>query len=272
MQAWTSCETLVEYPQGRNEVQLYEGYVFDVARMPGRNSPCTLFDSRLAPLIPYVIRGAIWYQGESNTHEPIAYRRLMPAMIRDWRHAWGQGDFPFLQVQLANFKLEMDQPGASEWAELREAQLMALAEPATGIAVAIDVGEGNDIHPLDKRSVGLRLARWALAQTYGRGGRPGGPLFSGKSIEAGGRVRCRFAHGAGLRTRDGKAPSHVAIAGVDRVFVWAETAIEGDTLVAWSPQVACPLAVRYAWADNPLGCNLVNGDDLPASPFRTDTW
>jgi sialate O-acetylesterase len=236
------------------------------------NAPYTLFDSRLAPLIPYAIRGAIWYQGESNTPEPEVYRTLLPAMIRDWRRAWGQGDFPFLQVQLANFMDAAEKPVRSQWAELRDAQLATLAVPATGMAVAIDVGEAKDIHPTDKRSVGKRLARWALAEHYGCGGVPSGPLFAGMVVEAQGRVRCRFRHAGGLRTRDGKAPSHVCIAGRDRLFVWAEARIEGETLVAWHPQVPQPAAVRYAWADNPEGCNLVNAEDLPASPFRSDAW
>ena len=241
---------------------------------PGNaNAPYTLFDSRLAPLIPYGIRGAIWYQGESNAGEPAVYRRLLPQMIADWRRAFGQGDFPFLQVQLANYMAVSEQPRQSNWAELRDAQkAVALEDPRGGFAVAIDVGDAKDIHPTDKRSVGERLARWALAESYGLGGAPCGPLFSGMTVEADGRVRCRFRHAAGLRTKDGKAPSHVAIAGSDRVFTWAEARIEGDTLVAWSAQVPKPSAVRYAWADNPDGCNLVDADGCPASPFRSDAW
>ncbi|MBA3683885.1 MAG: 9-O-acetylesterase [Planctomycetes bacterium] len=236
------------------------------------NSPYILFDSRIEPLLPYGIRGTIWYQGESNADEPALYARLMPGMIRDWRRAWGQGDFPFLQVQLANFMPAHAQPVRSDWAALREAQLHALAEPATGLAVAIDVGDADDIHPRDKRTVGQRLARWALSTTYGRGGAASGPLFAAATIESAGRMRCRFRHGDGLRTRDGGVPRHVAIAGNDRRFIWAEAAIEGDTLVAWHPTIHRPAAVRYAWADNPDTCNLVNGDGLPASPFRTDSW
>jgi sialate O-acetylesterase len=245
------------------------------ATMWGRgnaNSPYCLFDSRIAPLLPYGIRGAIWYQGESNASEAAVYRRMLPLMIRDWRRAWGQGNFPFLQVQLANYTIPADGTGRSDWAELRDAQTAALAEPATGMAVAIDVGDAGDIHPRDKKTVGLRLARWALAETYGRGGTPSGPLFAGMTVEAGGRVRCRFRHATGLRTRGGGAPSHVAIAGIDRQFVLAQAVIEGETLVAWHPKVPRPAAVRYAWANNPAGCNLANGDDLPASPFRSDAW
>ena len=237
------------------------------------NAPFTLFDSRLAPLIPYGIRGAIWYQGESNAGEPRVYRQLLPLMIEDWRRAFGQGDFPFLQVQLANYMATAAEPRQSSWAELRDAQrAVAVEDPNGGFAVAIDVGDATDIHPTDKKSVGERLARWALSTHYGLGGAPCGPLFDSLTVEAGGRLRCRFRHGAGLRTKDGKAPRQVAIAGVDRQFVWAVCEIEGDTLVAWSPQVGKPAAVRYAWADNPDGCNLVGSDGAPAAPFRTDTW
>ncbi len=236
------------------------------------NAPYTLFDSRLAPLIPYGIRGFLWYQGESNAHEPTVYRQLLPQMIRDWRRAFGQGDLPFLQVQLANFGGISDKPSPSDWALLREAQTAALSEPATGMAVVIDVGDGNDIHPRDKRSVGERLARWALAKTYGRGGVPSGPLYAGMTIESGNRQRIRFRHGDGLRTRDGGKPRQVAIAGMDRIFYWAEAAVEGDTLVVWHPDIDHPVAARYAWANNPEGCNLENGSGLPASPFRTDSW
>lgn len=241
---------------------------------PGNpNAPCTLFYSRLAPLIPYGLRGVIWYQGESNAGEPAVYRRLLPQMIADWRRAFGQGDIPFLQVQLANYMAESAQPKQSSWAELRDAQAAtALEDPAGGFAVAIDVGDAKDIHPTDKRSVGERLARWALAAHYRLGGAPCGPLYEGMAIEAGGRVRVRFRHADGLRTRDGQAPAHVAIAGANRVFVWAQTAIEDGTLLAWHPDVPRPAAVRYAWADNPAGCNLVAGDGAPAAPFRSDAW
>lgn len=236
------------------------------------NSPYTLFDSRLAPLIPYGIRGVIWYQGESNAAEAVVYRRLLPLMIRDWRRAWGQGDFPFLVVQLANYMADQGVPVRSAWAELRDAQLAALAVPNTGLAVTIDVGDALDIHPPDKRSVGERLARWALAETYGQGNVPSGPLFESMTIEAGGRVRCRFRHAVGLATRDGAAPLRVTLAGIDRMFVSAEARIEGETLVAWHPKIPRPAAVRYAWADNPVGCNVINGAGLPASPFRSDAW
>ena len=240
---------------------------------PGnQNAPFTLFDSRMAPLIPFAIRGMIWYQGESNAAQAGVYRRLLPLLIRDLRLTWGQGEFPFLQVQLANHKMSSEHPMTSAWAELRDAQFAALSEPGTGMAVAIDVGDAHDIHPRDKRTVGLRLARWALGECYGLGGTASGPLYAGMSVEADGRIRCRFRHANGLRTRDGKAPSHLDIAGSDRRFMRAQAMIEGEILVVWCDQVARPVAVRYAWADNPAGCNLINGDDLPASPFRSDAW
>ncbi|MBN8526195.1 MAG: 9-O-acetylesterase [Planctomycetes bacterium] len=238
---------------------------------PGNpNSPYILFDSRIAPLLPYAIRGAIWYQGESNAEQPEAYRRLMPLMIRDWRRAWGQGDFPFIQVQLANFRNQPESPANGRWPELREAQTAALAEPGVGMAVAVDIGDPKDIHPRNKRDVGERLARWALAHTYGREVAASGSLYRDATVEAGGRMRVRFDHGAGLRTRDGAAVGELTICGIDRVHHPAESRIEGDTLLAWSPQVLRPWAVRYAWDDCPMRCNLVNGAGLPASPFRSD--
>lgn len=241
---------------------------------PGsRHAPYTLFDTRIAPLAPYSIRGVIWYQGESNAREAGIYRRLLPGMIADWRDAFGQGDFAFLQVQLANFQSPTEEPRQSDWAELRDAQAaVAQADPHGGFVVAIDVGESDNIHPADKRTVGERLARLALAETYALDGIPAGPVFTSAAFESGGRVRCRFRWGHGLSTRDGGPPRHVAIAGPDRAFVWADSAIEGDSLVAWSQYVPRPMSVRYAWADNPNCANLIGSGGLPAAPFRTDSW
>lgn len=237
------------------------------------NSPHILFDSRVHPLLPYAIAGTIWYQGESNAAEAERYARMLPAMISDWRRAWGQGDWPFIQVQLANYMQRAEQPGQSNWAELRDAQVRAAAAvPGASYAVAIDVGEADDIHPRDKRSVGERLARIALAETYGRDVVPRGPTFRCAVMEAEGRVRVRFDYAAGLATRGGGPVRQVSIAGNDRRFRWAEAAIEGETLVAWHPEIPQPAAVRYAWADNPDDANLVNAEDLPAGPFRSDSW
>ncbi|MDD5678674.1 MAG: sialate O-acetylesterase [Kiritimatiellae bacterium] len=236
------------------------------------NSPYALYDSRVSPLLPYALRGVIWYQGETNADRAYHYRSLMPLLIKDWRKAWGVGDFHFLIVQLANYRQAKDAPGESAWAELREAQLMTLAVPNTGLAVAIDIGDAGNIHPKNKQEVGRRLALAALAQAYGRKIVFSGPLLKSWRVD-GGRVRLQFDHcGGGLAAAGGGPLKGFAVAGPDRKFHWAGAAIESkDSLAVRSANVPAPVAVRYAWADNPV-CNLVNKDGLPASPFRTDDW
>jgi sialate O-acetylesterase len=234
-----------------------------------QNGPTTLFNAMIAPLTPLTIRGVIWYQGESNADRAAEYRLLFPIMIRDWRRAFGLGDFPFYFVQLANYMARADEPTESEWAELREAQLMTLGEPQTGMAVAIDVGEADDIHPRNKQDVGRRLALWALARTYGRSIECSGPLYRSHEIQ-GDEMRIAFDHAQDLTARDGDLVGF-AVAGEDRVFTWASARIEGESVVVRSPSVPKPIAVRYGWADNPR-VNLYNGAGLPASPFRTDDW
>ena len=239
---------------------------------PGNiNSPHSMYDTRLHPLIPYGIRGVIWYQGESNAHEAGLYRRLLPLMITDWRRVWGQGEFPFIQVQLANYREPEPDPGESDWAALRSAQTSALRLPNVGMAVAIDVGDADDIHPKDKKSVGQRLARWALSEVYHRGLVPNGPLLRSSTPEIGGCLRLSFHQAHGLTTRDGGPVRHLAIADSKRIWRWAESRIEGENLLVWHPDIPHPAAARYAWADNPAGCNLINSDDLPAAPFDTDS-
>jgi sialate O-acetylesterase len=235
------------------------------------NSPTVLFNAMIAPLTLYAIRGAIWYQGESNASRAYQYRALFPAMIRNWRKAWGEGDFPFYFVQLANWQPTNAEPSESEWAELREAQTMTLQEPHTGMAVIIDIGETNDIHPRNKTDVGHRLAVWALADTYGQEIEPAGPLYDTLAIE-GNKIRVRFKHvDGGLMTAGGGPPRGFAIAGADHKFHWAEARLDGNSVIVWSNDVPQPVAVRYGWADNP-DCNLYNKADLPASPFRSDDW
>lgn len=230
------------------------------------NTPGMLFNQRIAPLLPYGMRGVIWYQGESNANadETNLYRRFLPRMIEDWRSAWGEGAFPFIQVQLANYA------DTGSWAAFREAQVSVLALENTGIAVTIDIGEAGNIHPRNKRDVGYRLMQCALHQAYDRKAAPLSPLFETMVLENGGRARCTFRHTGGkLVAKDGVL-RHFIMAGLDGVFHPANAVIEGDTVVVSSPEVPYPYAVRYAWEDNPEGCNLYNADGLPASPFRSD--
>jgi sialate O-acetylesterase len=232
--------------------------------------PSSLWNGMVAPFVPYGIRGVIWYQGESNADRAHEYRELFPALIRDWRHSWGQGDFPFHFVQLANYTARLDAPGDSPWAELREAQTMALQLPNTGMALTIDIGEANDIHPKNKQEVGRRLALQALAKQYGIDVAFRGPSYREFQVVED-AVRVRFDNAKGLKTVDGRPPAGFALAGEDHQFHWANATIEGDTIVLRSPQVPKPVAVRYAWANNP-DVNLYNEAALPAEPFRTDDW
>jgi sialate O-acetylesterase len=227
----------------------------------------------IAPLAPFAIRGVIWYQGETNEVRGYEYRKLFQALIRGWREAWAQPDLPFLFVQVANVLPPDPQPVASEWAELRESQRLALALPRTGMAVAIDVGEEKDVHPKNKQEIGRRLALIARAQVYGEKDLVfSGPLYRAMKVE-GAAIRCEFDYAAGGLATPGNAPLRgFAIAGADRKFVYADARLEGETVVVSSPQVPEPVAVRYAWANNPAGCNLQNQAGLPASPFRTDDW
>lgn len=233
--------------------------------------PSWVNNAMIAPLVPYAIRGAIWYQGESNSGRAYQYRSLFPDMIEDWRAHWGQGDFPFIYVQLANFKNREDRPSESAWAELREAQLLTLAVPNTAMAVAIDVGEADDVHPRNKQDVGLRLALGALGTVYGKDIVSSGPLYDSMSVE-GSRIRLRFTDtGSGMMAKENGSLSGFAIASADKKFVWADAKIDGEEIVVWSGQAENPIAVRYGWANNP-DCNLYNKEGLPASPFRTDDW
>ena len=236
------------------------------------HSPAGLYNGMINPLVPYAIRGAIWYQGESNAGRAYQYRKLLPAMIECWRKPWAQGDFPFGIVQLANFRgQQTDANEASTWAELREAQSMtAQGVPNTGLAVIIDIGEAKDIHPRNKQDVGKRLGAWALAKVYGQQRVYSGPILESMSVE-GSKIRLKFTHvGSGLTVRDGELKGFV-IAGEDKTFHWAEASLDGNTVVVSSADVPTPVAVRYGWADNPV-CTLYNKEGFPAAPFRTDGW
>jgi len=240
----------------------------DPRRNPWR--PAGLFNAMIMPLTPYAIRGAIWYQGESNADRPAQYRKLFPAMIRDWRRAWEEGDFPFLFVQLANWSIPQPR---SNWSELREAQLTTLSLPKTGMAVTIDIGDASDIHPKNKQDVGYRLALAAQAIAYGRDVIYSGPIYESMAVE-GEKIRLRFKYvygGLVAKNSHASALSGFEIAGDDHKFVAAEAKIDGDTVVVRSEKAPHPVAVRYAWAMNP-SCNLYNRAGLPASPFRTDDW
>ncbi len=236
------------------------------------NRPMSIYNGMIHPWVGYAMQGAIWYQGESNAGRAKEYETIFPLLILDWRRQWKK-QLPFYFVQLANFRAPSRVAGeASSWAELQNAQRLALRLPATGMAVINDIGAARDIHPRNKKDVGERLARWALSRDYGKKDiMVSGPLFQDFQIEAG-RVRVSFEHANGLRTRDEKAPGRFEIAGQDRVWHWADAVIEGEAVVVSSPKVTKPVAVRYAWASNPEGANLVNEAGLPASLFRTDNW
>jgi sialate O-acetylesterase len=235
-----------------------------------QNAPTGLYNTMAAPAVNYAIKGFLWYQGESNGGKAAAYAKLLPALIADWRTKWGEGNIPFLYAQLPNF-MEVDySPGESDWAQLRQSQLAALSIPNTGMAVTIDAGEWNDIHPLDKKDVGERLALWAQHLAYGAKDLVcSGPIYQSSTIE-GNKVILSFSHtGSGLIAKDGGDLYYFAIAGADKKYVWAKARIVGDKVMVWNDAVPNPVYVRYAWADNPEGANLYNREGLPASPFET---
>jgi sialate O-acetylesterase len=235
-----------------------------------QNQPAALYKAMIAPLINYAVKGICWYQGESNTSNPAAYSALLPALISDWRSKWNDTHLPFLFVQLPNFMEVNYLPSESQWAELREAQFKTLSVPNTGMAVAIDLGEWNDIHPDNKKDVGERLALAAEHVAYGESIVYAGPLYQ-SSVVAGNKIIISFTNtGSGLITNDGEALRAFSIAGADKKFVWANAIIEGDKVLVSADQVSKPLYVRYAWADNPEGANLYNKEGLPAPPFRNE--
>jgi sialate O-acetylesterase len=256
------------------------------------NVPGTLYNGMIHPLAGFGLRGVVWYQGENNAGDPARYREAFPALVEDWRERWGAGDFAFYFCQLPSYGAKTGDAGRhSNWALLREAQASALALPNTGQAVLIDTGETADIHPVNKRDPGLRLAALALARTYGKAVPDSGPVFAGMSI-TGGSVRVRFTHAEGLVARPlpktylvrsrpeieerplvpdaSDSPLQgFAIRGADGDWVWADARIDGETVMVSSPKVPKPIAVCYAWADSPT-VNLYNAAGFPAAPFRSD--
>ena len=239
-----------------------------------RWEPVGLHNAMVAPVTPYRIKGFLWYQGEANADKPYEYRLLLPKLIENWRVEWNQGELPFLFVQLPNYGLPVSEPSESNWAVLRESQLMTLKKvPKTGIAVAIDLGEWNDIHPLRKKDVGNRLALLAQKIAYGEKNLvSSGPLYTSMEVK-GNVIWIDFTEiGSGLIAKGNLPLKEFAIAGANKKFVWANAEIVGNSVKVWSDKIEKPVAVRYAWADNPENVNLYNKEGLPASPFRTDNW
>lgn len=234
----------------------------------------SIYNGMIEPLIPFAIRGAIWYQGESNEARAQQYGILLPVMIKSWRERWGEGDFPFGIVQLPNYRESKKDPADEAWSHLREAQrLTAVSVPRTGLIVTIDIGEARDIHPKNKLDVGKRMARWALGDVYKRKLVKSGPVFQKAEISDSKIVVTFSEVGTGLKLVTGTRPEEFAIAGADRKWYWAEAKVVGRNRVeVWSPQVSQPVAVRYAFNNNPWNPNLTNDTGIPAGPFRTDNW
>ncbi|MCS7337774.1 MAG: sialate O-acetylesterase [Verrucomicrobiae bacterium] len=287
-EAWMSEKVLAANPRYKAEIldgyaQAWREYEEALAKWqqsdktarqptPPRWRPAELYNGMIAPLMPFAIRGVIWYQGESNAERAEQYRSLFVDLIRNWRRDWGQGDFPFLCVQLAPYKAIKPEPGESSWAELREAQLLATKRlPKVGMVVITDVGDEKDIHPRKKEPVGVRLALAARGIAYGERIVYSGPVLKQFKVK-GNKAILRFAHvGSGLEAKDGELKGF-AICGPDKKFVWANAKIVGkDTIEVSSPLVDRPVAVRFGWADYPV-VNLWNKEGLPATPFRTDNF
>jgi len=275
LERWTNTEA--KYEALTTKTELDEKEQKELAglqqQMTGNQRPANIYNGVLSSHIGYGIRGAIWYQGESNAGRAYQYRELFPLMISNWREKWGQGDFPFYWVQLADFRAEKSEPADSDWAELREAQTMTMSKlPKTGQAVIIDIGEGKDIHPRNKVDVGMRLARWAIANEYGMKLPFRSPAYKSMEVSGNKAVLTFDFVGKGWRPFDVADPIGFAVAGEDKKFVWATAKVLGDGRVEVSAaSVPTPASVRYGWADNPV-CNMYSQDDLPLTPFRTDDW
>lgn len=266
----TICEAWTSKPTLKSDEEFAPIVARAATFKPGSpNQGSALYNGMINPIVPLSMRGAIWYQGESNVSRAQQYAKLFPAMITDWRKNWGQGEFPFLFVQLAPFRYGRHDPKAC--AELWEAQLKTLSLPQTGMAVTTDIGNIKDIHPKNKQEVGRRLALWALALAHDKTVVHSGPLYEGHKVD-GSKIRVSFKHvGGGLAVKGDKGLTHFEIAGEDQQFVAATAAIDGESVVVQSDSVAKPVAVRFAWTDT-AEPNLFNAEGLPASPFRTDDF
>ncbi len=284
IEPWTTIDGFDSVPETKPLAERARKLAASGSKRVNHQETTAICNAMILPLAPYAMRGAIWYQGESNGGEHMSYYYKKKALVNGWRKLFNP-NLGFYWVQLANFRNPNDKPqGGDGWARIREAQLKALDIPHTGMAVITDIGEARDIHPRNKQDVGSRLAQWALYQTYKKTNLvPSGPLYKSQKIE-GGKIRLSFNHiGKGLmvgkktglaptaEVKDGKL-AHFAIAGADKKWHWADAVIDGNTVVVSSSAVKNPVAVRYAFSMNPNTANLYNKDGLPASPFRTDNW
>lgn len=261
VEAWTSKEGLKDFPEFYTQAKV----------KTEQSNPMYLYNAMLAPLTNYAIKGFVWYQGEFNSRRAFQYRTLFPAMINDWRTKFNQGNLPFLIVQLPNYDAIVTTPRESAIAELREAQAMALSLPNTAMAVTIETNSNTDLHPKEKKPIGIRLSLAAQKLIYGKKNIASGPIYDSQTI-IGNNIEIKFKEiGGGLKSANG-ALAQFAIAGADKKFVNAKAIIKGNTVMVSSAEIANPVAVRYAWADNPMGANLYNVEGLPAAPFRTDEW
>lgn len=270
-EAWMSAEAIKLYPDLAEELKNIESSCEkEKNKASDKIFPTFLYNAMIYPIIPYAMKGVIWYQGEANAYNPKAYYEIFPLLIYDWRTKWGK-NFPFYYVQLANYTALQSEPEDSWWAIIRDAQLKTLHLENTGMAISTDLDSTGEIHSKQKQDVGKRLALIARAKTYGEQIIYSGPIYDYYRIE-GNKIRIFFKNTeGGLKTKANDFVKGFTIAGVDRRFYWAEAIIEGDEVVVTSTSVSFPVAVRYAWAENPV-CNLYNGFELPASPFRTDFW
>ncbi len=277
---WGKAED-IQLVTGQKSIPLEGEWLYNVEAVSanaytiGPNSyPTLLFNAMLHPLIPYAIKGAIWYQGESNAGRAFQYRKAFPLMINDWRNRWKQGDFPFYFVQLSSFNSNNgNSRKGSEWAELREAQALTLSLPNTGLAVTTDIGNATDIHPKNKQDVGKRLAAVALRKTYGKNNVSSGPVYQSFQTQGNKIIISFLNEGTGLVAMDKYGYlKGFEIAGDDQMFYYATAVIEGDKVIVSNPKVSKPVAVRYGWADDAGEDNLFNNEGFPAPPFRTDNW